>query len=75
MVPMSNDMSPELLVMLDRRRLGAVGVVRVTPGGRASSRESLFDPAILARVPWSRIGAVLGPRLLTSALRGRSTAS
>jgi hypothetical protein len=68
--------SPELLVSLGRRGLGRIDVVRVTPGGSATRRESLFDRATLTR--WWSTGmapamAVAGsPKLVLSVLqRGR----
>lgn len=64
-----------LLAATDRRRFGPVAVVRISPGGRATRRESLFDPAALARLPQAGLASlVAGPRRIASVATRRRSA-
>lgn len=56
-----------LLARVDARPLRRIGVVRVSPGGSESHRESLFDVDALAR--WWRVGVTqvaATPRVVAS---------
>lgn len=70
---MATDMPGELLATLGRRRLGAIDVVRVTPSGRASRRESLFERGVVTRV-W-RTGVAPATTAVLGALVRRRLAS
>lgn len=39
----------ELLASVGRGRLGGIDLVRITPGGTATSRATLFDPGLVTR--------------------------
>lgn len=39
----------ELLATIGRGRLGRIDLVRITPSGRATRREALFERGVLAR--------------------------
>lgn len=51
------DTSAELLTALGRGRFGGIDVVRITPAGSATRRESMFDPTVVARL-WSGVGSL-----------------
>lgn len=56
---MTPDSSTVLLASLDRPRFGRVSVVRITPSGRATRRETLLDVEVLTRL-WPPRMASLG---------------
>jgi hypothetical protein len=73
---MASDATGDLLATIGRRRFGAIDVIRVTPAGRATRRESLFDPAVLARLPRPGIESLgAGPRLIAAVVTRRRSAT
>jgi hypothetical protein len=56
---MAPDSHVELLATLGRRRPWSVDVIRVTAGGRATRRQSLFDSAVLTRLSRSGVASLV----------------
>jgi len=58
---MAADAPVQLLASPDRRQFGRVSVVRITPNGTATRRESLFDSTVVTRL-WSGVASLASRR-------------